>query len=318
MSSNKPWYYLYNKQVDNESYGKRKKRETRANNLTSNPSGYVVIYIRTDSVRNNTVGYQDQLDKIIKIITTNKYEPIATYDDNCFGNETNRQGLSKALKSLEGGDVFMFYSLSHLSTDATQCLNIINYIDSIGASAVSSMEKINNKSPVGKFILTAKTAFNQYEHQMETHTVDYNFMPPTIVLPKPTLPTIDLPSNRPLLKQRLVPYGYRYDIASQRLVKNKHQLRNIQNIIYMKEQLNVSFGEISDHLNELGVFPGTQECWTKKLVTSVYYIYSINDQTNIKDESLIELKKSIILNIVPKVTVINKPIVLNITNTISD
>ena len=86
-------------------------------------------------------------------------------DAGLSAKTTNRAGLIRAMTALEAGEAaaLVVYKLDRLSRKTADTLNLIETIEAAGAAFHSIAEKVDTRSPMGRFFLTITAAFAQME-----------------------------------------------------------------------------------------------------------------------------------------------------------
>ena len=86
----------------------------------------------------------------------------------------------------------MFYSLSHLSTDTKQCLDMINKIELRGAIIVSLTQKIDTVTPIGKLRLSIMASIAEYKTTQPLENIEDSIVPLLSNQLNTNLPTVQL------------------------------------------------------------------------------------------------------------------------------
>ncbi len=158
---------------------------------------YIVLYIRTSSETHpeyNILSFDEQLKAAEKYADIHNYEiKHISVDKGISGKSVdNREGLKEALFFIDDNDIFMFYSLSHLSTDTKQCLDMINKIELRGAIIVSLTQKIDTVTPIGKLRLSIMASIAEYKTTQPLENIEDSIVPLLSNQLNTNLPTVQL------------------------------------------------------------------------------------------------------------------------------
>ncbi|MEX5443554.1 recombinase family protein [Acinetobacter schindleri] len=125
--------------------------------------GYVRV--STQKQVDDGVSIDAQTNKIKAWASLNDYELVQIYiDEGISGKNTaNRPQLNEALSLLKKGNAFVFYSLSRVSRNVIDTINIGERIRKKGADMVSLSEKIDTTGASGRMIFNLLAVLNQFE-----------------------------------------------------------------------------------------------------------------------------------------------------------
>lgn len=125
--------------------------------------GYVRV--STDKQVEEGISLDAQIAKIEQWASLNDYELIQIYsDEGITGASLNkRDGIQQALKYIKKGMAFICYSLSRISRDTVDTIQISRTIEQAGADLVSLSEKIDTTGASGKMIFNMLAVLNQFE-----------------------------------------------------------------------------------------------------------------------------------------------------------
>ncbi len=125
--------------------------------------GYVRV--STDKQAEEGVSLEAQVAKIKAWASLNDYELIHVYsDEGISGASLNkRDGMKQALGQVKKGMAFVCYSLSRISRDTIDTIQISRTIEKAGADLVSLSEKIDTTGASGKMIFNMLAVLNQFE-----------------------------------------------------------------------------------------------------------------------------------------------------------
>jgi DNA invertase Pin-like site-specific DNA recombinase len=88
------------------------------------------------------------------------------FSDKMSGAQMNRAGLKRAIKVCWPGDTLVVWKLDRLGRSTIGVLEQIKALDDAGINIVSVTERLDTKSPMGKFTMTILAAFAQMERDM--------------------------------------------------------------------------------------------------------------------------------------------------------
>lgn len=83
--------------------------------------------------------------------------------DCCSGKDMNRPELKKLLEWVRGGDIIHFESISRLSRNTKDFLELMDVLSGKGVAVVSLKEPIDTSTPSGKMICTIFAAMYEME-----------------------------------------------------------------------------------------------------------------------------------------------------------
>lgn len=125
--------------------------------------GYVRV--STDKQVEEGISLDAQIAKIEAWASLNDYELVQVYsDEGISGASLNkRDGMMQALNKVKKGMAFVCYSLSRISRDTVDTIQISRRIENAGADLVSLSEKIDTTGASGKMIFNMLAVLNQFE-----------------------------------------------------------------------------------------------------------------------------------------------------------
>ena len=146
----------------------------------------------------------------------------------------NREGLQKALASMEKGAALVVYSLSRLARSTRDALAISELLSKRGADLVSLSEQIDTTSAAGKMVFRMLSVLAEFERDL---------------ISERTRAVLSYKKSKGE-KYAPVPFGYSEDAG--RLVELAEEAAVVAEIIVMKEQGHTLMA-IADTLNARGV-----------------------------------------------------------------
>lgn len=212
--------------------------------------GYVRV--STQKQVNEGLSIEAQVDKIKAWANLNDYELMHIYiDEGISGKNTiNRPQLNEALDALSDGMVFAFYSLSRISRNVIDTINIGERIRNAGADMVSLSEKIDTTGASGRMIFNLLAVLNQFERDQ---------------ISERTKVVIDYlrDNNKPYSH---TPYGY--DRNDDKLTVNEYEAQQVTYMISLRSK-GYGFRKIASTLNRENISSKHGGKWYAKTVEQV-------------------------------------------------
>ena len=85
------------------------------------------------------------------------------FDEGISATETKRPGLDRALTALTAGDQFVIWKLDRPFRSLSHAMEVLDYIEQIGAEFMDITEGIDTKTPFGRCIYQIRSAFAELE-----------------------------------------------------------------------------------------------------------------------------------------------------------
>lgn len=225
--------------------------------------GYVRV--STDKQVEEGISLDAQIAKIQQWASLNDYELIHIYsDEGITGASLNkRDGVQQALKRIKKGMAFICYSLSRISRDTIDTIQISRTIEQAGADLVSLSEKIDTTGASGKMIFNMLAVLNQFERDQTAER---------------TKLAMQFKKSR---NQAYSPTPYGYDRVEDSLIIN---IEESLVIVRIKELAKKGVGPtaIAKILNEEGILTKQNKLWR---ANTVYYLLQ---RTNVTDKNIQE------------------------------
>lgn len=224
-----------------------------------------IAYVRvsTEKQAEEGVSLDAQLAKIKAWASLNEYEIVDVYsDEGISGSSLNkRDGMLKALSRVKKGMAFVCYSLSRISRDTVDTIQISRTIEKAGADLVSLSEKIDTTGASGKMIFNMLAVLNQFERDQTAERTKLAM------------------SFKKSKNQAYSPTPYGYTRHGDDLVINVDEALNVVDIQDMFNQ-GVGYNEIARRLNNAGIPTKTGKQWR---ANTVYYLLQ---RTNVTKEAV--------------------------------
>lgn len=212
--------------------------------------GYVRV--STEKQAEDGVSLDAQINKIKAWASLNDYELLHIYkDEGISGSSLNkRDGMIKALSNINKGMAFVCYSLSRISRDTVDTINISRDIEKKGADLVSLSEKIDTTGASGKMIFNMLAVLNQFERDQVSER---------------TQVAMQFKKSK---NQAYSPTPYGYTRQGNELIIDKQEASNILKIKKMFET-GKGYSEIARILNSENIPTKTGKIWR---ANTIYYL----------------------------------------------
>lgn len=228
--------------------------------------GYVRV--STDKQVEEGISLDAQIAKIEQWASLNDYELVKIYsDEGITGASLNkRDGMLEALKRIKKGMAFICYSLSRISRDTIDTIQISRTIEKVGADLVSLSEKIDTTGASGKMIFNMLAVLNQFERDQTAER---------------TKLAMQFKKSK---NQAYSPTPYGYDRIDDSLIINVEESLVITRIRNMQVQ-GLGPTAIAKKLNEEGVPTKQNKLWR---ANTVYYLLQ---RSNVTSEDIEQLEQ---------------------------
>lgn len=199
------------------------------------------------------------------------YELIEVYKDEGLtgANLEKRKGMLNAIDRLQKGMAFVCYSISRVSRDVEDTLNISRKIEKKGADLVSLSEKIDTTGAAGKMVFNMLAVLNQFERDLSAERTK------NVMQYKKAHDQYYSP----------LPYGYDLDAENGKLVVNLNEALVVLRIVDMYYSKDMSYSAIANKLNELGIPTKKGKEWHRTTVRLLL------QRTNLNYEKVSQLKQ---------------------------
>lgn len=220
--------------------------------MQTNKQAIGYVRVSTQKQVDDGVSIDAQISKIQAWASLNDYQLINIFvDEGISGKGTaNRPQLNEALELLEKGNAFVFYSLSRVSRNVIDTINIGDQIRKKGADMVSLSEKIDTTGASGRMIFNLLAVLNQFERDQ--------------IAERTKLAIGHLRDNGKVFSH--TPFGY--DRNDHDLIPNTLEQATIAT---MKQLTRSGYGarKIATHLNKQGIKSKHGGKWYAKTVDQV-------------------------------------------------
>lgn len=228
--------------------------------------GYVRV--STDKQADEGISLDAQIAKIKAWASLNDYKLVHIYsDEGISGASLNkRDGMLKALAAVSEGMAFICYSLSRISRDTIDTIQISRQLEKAGADLVSLSEKIDTTGASGKMIFNLMAVLSQFERDQTAERTKF---------------AMQFKKSR---NHAYSPIPYGYDRHGDELVINVSEALTIVRIKEMYEA-GKGYAEIARILNDEQVPTKQNKEWQRN---TVYYLLK---RSNVTKELLSEEQK---------------------------
>lgn len=228
--------------------------------------GYVRV--STEKQADEGISLDAQIAKIKAWASLNDYKLVHIYsDEGISGASLNkRDGMLKALAAVSEGMAFICYSLSRISRDTIDTIQISRQLEKAGADLVSLSEKIDTTGASGKMIFNLMAVLSQFERDQTAERTKF---------------AMQFKKSR---NHAYSPIPYGYDRHGDELVINVSEALTIVRIKEM-HQAGKGYAEIARILNEEQVPTKQNKEWLRN---TVYYLIK---RSNVTKELLSEEQK---------------------------
>ncbi|WP_322977420.1 recombinase family protein [Acinetobacter pittii] len=228
--------------------------------------GYVRV--STEKQAEDGISLDAQVAKIKAWASLNDYKLVHIYsDEGISGASLNkRDGMQKALAAVSEGMVFICYSLSRISRDTIDTIQISRQLEKAGADLVSLSEKIDTTGASGKMIFNLMAVLSQFERDQTAERTKLAMQ------------------FKKTLNHAYSPIPYGYDRHGDELVINVSEALTIIRIKEMYQD-GKGYAEIARILNEEQIPTKLNKQWQRN---TVYYLIK---RSNVTKELVAEEQK---------------------------
>jgi site-specific DNA recombinase len=229
--------------------------------------GYVRV--STEKQADEGISMDAQVAKIKAWASLNDYNLVHIYsDEGISGASLNkREGMLKALAAVSEGMAFICYSLSRISRDTIDTIQISRQLEKAGADLVSLSEKIDTTGASGKMIFNLMAVLSQFERDQTAERTKF---------------AMQFKKSR---NHAYSPIPYGYDRYGDELVINVSEALTIIRIKEM-HKAGKGYAEIARILNEEQIPTKLNKEWQRN---TVYYLIK---RSNVTKELVAEEQKN--------------------------
>ena len=202
----------------------------------------IAIYARQSVDKKDSISIESQIDFCKREFDETK--AYKTYIDKGFsGKDTNRPAFVKMMNDIKAGQIekVIVYKLDRISRSTLDFANIINTFKKYDVEFISSTEKFDTSTPIGKAMLNIIMTFAELERETIQKRIKDNYY---------------ARSKKGFFVGGTIPYGFnrvKTLIDGKRVSVLQPNPEQVPYLIEMYEMYafnDVSLGKISDYLNE--------------------------------------------------------------------
>lgn len=205
----------------------------------------IAIYARQSVDKKDSISISTQIEMCKKEF--NKNESYTIYKDKGFsGKDTNRPEFERMIKDVKSGIInrVIVYKLDRISRSTLDFAKIIDIFKKHNIDFVSTTEKFDTSTPIGKAMLQIIMIFAELERETIQQRITDNYY---------------ARGKRGFGLGGTTPYGFersKIKVDGQKTSIYKENLEQSKWLVKMYEMYsdtNMSLGKVSSHLNDLGV-----------------------------------------------------------------
>ena len=210
----------------------------------------LAVYARKSVDRQDSISTESQID-FCKYET--KGERFETYVDRGFsGKNTDRPAFQRLLEDIKNGKIskVIVYKLDRISRSILDFSNIMDMFQKYNVEFVSSTEKFDTPTPMGRAMLNICIVFAQLERE---------------TIQKRVIDTYISRSQRGFFMGGGVSYGFRLvnttiqGVKTSMYAQEPEEAEQIRLMYQMYQNPNVSYGDIKRHFDEHGILSRGQK-----------------------------------------------------------
>ena len=201
------------------------------------------LYARQSVEKQDSISVESQLEFCRFEI---KGQAFRTYIDRGFsGKDTRRPGFEALMEDIRRGEIqaVVVYKLDRISRSIVDFSNMMEVFQSYGVSFISSTEKFDTSTPIGRAMLNLCAVFAQLERE---------------TIQKRVSDAYRSRSQKGFYMGGRVPFGFRVEqikmdgISTSRYQPVKEEIRWVKEMFSFYAQQEASLGELAQYLKELG------------------------------------------------------------------
>ena len=221
----------------------------------------IAIYARQSVDKKDSISIESQIEFCKKEF--DETEAYKTYIDKGFsGKDTNRPAFEKLINDVKEGQInkIIVYKLDRISRSTLDFANIIEILKKHNVEFISSTEKFDTSTPVGKAMLYIIMVFAQLERETIQQRIKDNYY---------------TRGKKGFFTGGKVPYGFnrtKTTINGKKVSILEPNSEQIPHIIEMYEKYaytDISLGKISDYLNNNNIPAPSGGRWDSNKVSRI-------------------------------------------------
>ncbi|NLY20785.1 MAG: recombinase family protein, partial [Tissierellia bacterium] len=221
----------------------------------------IAIYARQSVDKKDSISIESQIEFCKKEF--DETEAYKTYIDKGFsGKDTNRPAFENMMNDIRAGQIekVIVYKLDRISRSTLDFANIINTFKKYNVEFISSTEKFDTSTPIGKAMLNIIMVFAELERETIQKRIKDNYY---------------ARSKKGFFPGGTIPYGFnrvKTLIDGKRVSVLQPNPEQVPYLIEMYEMYafnDVSLGKISDHLNENNISAPKGGRWDSNKISRI-------------------------------------------------
>jgi len=205
----------------------------------------VAIYARQSVDKKDSISIESQIEFCKKEL--DKSEEYKVYEDRGFsGKDTNRPAFESMMRDIKAGLIskVVVYKLDRISRSTLDFARIVDVFKKYNIDFISSTEKFDTSTPIGKAMLQIIMVFAELERETIQKRIKDNYYSR---------------GKKGFFMGGTVPYGFRKVITiidghkTSTFEKDFEQLPHLLKMYELYANTDMSLGNISDYLNENNV-----------------------------------------------------------------
>ncbi len=221
----------------------------------------IAIYARQSVDKKDSISIESQIDFCKKEFEEG--QAYKTYIDKGFsGKDTNRPAFENMMNDIRAGQIkkVVVYKLDRISRSTLDFANIINVFKKHDVEFISSTEKFDTSTPIGKAMLNIIMVFAELERETIQKRIKDNYY---------------ARSKKGFFPGGTIPYGFnrvKTLIDGKRVSVLQPNPEQVPYLIEMYEMYafnDVSLGKISDHLNENNISAPKGGRWDSNKISRI-------------------------------------------------
>ena len=223
----------------------------------------IAIYARQSVDKKDSISIESQIDFCKREFDETK--AYKTYIDKGFsGKDTNRPAFENMMNDIRAGQIkkVVVYKLDRISRSTLDFANIINVFKKHDVEFISSTEKFDTSTPIGKAMLNIIMVFAELERETIQKRIKDNYY---------------ARGKKGFFTGGTIPYGFnrvKTLIDGKRVSVLQPNPEQVPYLIEMYEMYafnDVSLGKISDHLNENNISAPKGGRWDSNKISRILH-----------------------------------------------
>lgn len=219
------------------------------------------IYTRQSVDKKDSISIEGQVEFCKKEINENENHKV--YSDKGFsGKNTNRPAFEEMMNDVKKGIInkVIIYKLDRISRSTLDFANIINIFKEYNVEFISSTEKFDTSTPIGKAMLQIVMIFAELERETIQQRITDNYY---------------FRGSKGFFLGGRTPFGFnkkQFTIDGKKtsaLVKNPEQSIHVKEMYDLYANTNMSLGQISNYLNKQDFPSANNKKWDSAKISSM-------------------------------------------------